>query len=63
MKLSVVGVVACGVVLAALALSVLPVTLSEAARPSTGTALALLTLVGGALLMAVAAWSAAFHRR
>ncbi|MGD1992873.1 MAG: hypothetical protein PVI59_06740 [Anaerolineae bacterium] len=63
MRASVVGIVTCGAALAALAVAVLPATVSETAGPSMGTALALLTLVGGALLMAVAAWSAALRRR
>ena len=63
MKRSFIGIVTCGAVLASLAIAVLPETLSGTAGPSTGATLALLALVGGALLMAVAAWSTALHRR
>lgn len=63
MRISVVGIAVCGAALAALAVAVLPATLPEAAVASTGTVLGLLTLVGGALLLAVAAWCAALNRR
>jgi hypothetical protein len=61
MEFSRLGYALCGAVVAALAIAILPSTLSEAAGLSEGTALAFLALVGGTLLLAGAAWGTAFR--
>jgi hypothetical protein len=63
MNVTTIGYALCGGMIAAVAIAFLPQVVSPTAGLTWTAALAFLTLVGGTLLLAVAAWSNAFRER